>query len=147
VVERLHTHEHVGDRGLQPHELDALAGETARRSDDLSLDDRVDEFAQPGRDDDTHTVGQLQDHRQALAGRHRGAPDDVEAVGKGLGELEVGGARFVRDRDRQMRDERDRGHGKKPCHPANKRHGQAHGTAFADGASVAMGGASGKRIS
>ena len=81
AIARLDPHQHIGDGGLQSHELDTLAAEAARRADDLTLDNRVGQLAQPGFDEVARTFGKLQNDGQPHAGQHRRTPDDVVAVG------------------------------------------------------------------
>ena len=115
----LYAYEHVGDGRLQTDELDALAPEAARHGDDSPFDNRVGEFAQPRFDDGVHAVGELQNHRQALAGGDRRAPHDVVTIGQCLGQFKVRRTRFVRYRARVM--SKDREHPRSPANRANHR--------------------------
>ena len=129
----LYAHEHVGDGRLQPDELDALAAEAARHGDDSPFDNRVGEFAQPGLDDGAHPVGELENHRQALAGGDRRAPHDVVTIGQCLGQLEVRRARFVRHRARMMSNDRDTCDREEPRDASKESARDTHGVDFARG--------------
>ena len=104
AIARLYTHEHVGDRGFKSHELDALAGQAAREA--MICRSTTESAIRAGWLDDADLDGELQNHRQALAGGHGRAPRDVVTIGQCLGQLEVRRARFVRDRTRVMSNDR-----------------------------------------
>ena len=104
AIARLDPHEHVGDGGLQAHELDALAAEAARHGNDPAFDDRVGQFAQPAaRRGCSHHREAAERPASAWPAEHRRAPHDVVAIRQRLGQLEVRRARFVGARARVMR--------------------------------------------
>ena len=130
AIARLDPHQHIGDGGLQAHELDALAAEAARRGDDPALDNRVGQLAQPGLDEVACTIGKLQNDRQPHAGQHRGAPHDVVAIRQRLGQFEVRRARFVGARARVMRKDGQRRERQHPPQPPKAPRRDGHGVAF-----------------
>ena len=86
----------VRDGGLQSDELDALAGQSViARCDHAALDRRSDSWCAVG----SVTFCTSSGSRRATGRRvpeRAGAPEDVITSGRGLGDLKVGGARFVR---------------------------------------------------
>ena len=97
-VARLDPHQHIGDGGLQTHELDALAAQAPGRSNDTAFHDRVGQLAHVRLHQSADTFGKLQDDGQPHAGRHRRAPHDVVAIRRRFGQLEVRRTRFMRAR-------------------------------------------------
>ena len=74
-VAHLHPHQHVRDGGLQPHELDAFAGQpAAARFNQPALDERVRQLPQRRLRDVAHVVWEFQHHRQAHPSEQRRAP-------------------------------------------------------------------------
>ena len=132
AIARLYPHEHVGDGGLQAHELDALAPRPPGTVDDPPFDDRVGKSARPGLDEVACTHrGSCRTTGKPHAGGDRGAPHDVVAIGQRLGQLEVRRARFVRVRARVMRKDasahRDSNRADAPTATRATRHGVAFG--------------------
>ena len=120
AVEHLDAHQHVGDGQLEPGERDARAGETVRSCVSIARRSTIESASSwligsrrvPG------AVGELQHDREAHAREDGGAPQHVEASGRGLPDLEIGRARLVgprTDGESHASTERRERHPKRPA--------------------------------
>ena len=108
AVGHLDAYEHVGDRALEPRELDTASGEPAlAQIDRAALEERVGQVLYRRCCEVARALRELQDDREAHAGQHRRAPQEVTATGLRLLDLEEGGADLVRTRTRHERREQD----------------------------------------
>ena len=121
AVEQGDPHQHVGDGGLEPHELDALPGDAALpRIDRPTLHQRVRELLHRRLRDVADAVRDLQHDREAHSGQDRRPPEDRVPAGGGFRDLEVRWPDFMgagHRRERQPAEEHgneDAAHGIAP---------------------------------
>ena len=120
AVEKFDANENVGDGQLQPGKLDALARQTVwPRINPAPFHEGVRQFLYVGISQILNVVRQLQHHRQTHARKDWRAPQHAELSGRGLFDLEIGGARLVGRGDRNGKQQTSREPGEACTEPGH----------------------------
>jgi hypothetical protein len=107
AVQHLHTHQHVSDRCLKPHELDAPSGQSLGAGvEDAAFDKGIGQLLRGRLDDVVSLVREVQHDRQAHAGEHGRSPKQLVAPGPDFIDLQIGRPDLVSLRKRQRHHQR-----------------------------------------